>query len=639
MYHGAHMGPTQIFLARSKTRARFLLVAVLSFTVGCQKFVGVTRVSPEAAYRQVNANAIEDAVLSSSSREVLRRHDLYGAFLGNPASALETFHPIVCLDMDREYLFAAAEVAYLAGRARNEPWFYLASAVYAYVYLFEGTPESTVNVYDPQLRIASELYNRSLEEFLQPAIREGVRPEGGHKLPFGSMDIRVDRSGFPLSREEFHEFLPADRFKVQGLASRHRLHGLGVPFIAVRKEEKGERKPGDYLAPRAKVGSTVFLRIPDARQGLRSGKLRGNLELYATFRTTEIEVEGRRVPLEADLTAPLAYQLDTVSLFDMEIGGFLRTDEQVTGLIMLEPYTPGKIPVVFVHGTASSPARWAEMFNGLNGYKDLRDRFQFWFFRYTTGNPIVYSAHLLRTALVDALKTLDPEGKDAALREMVVIGHSQGGILTRMLTVTSGDAFWMKFSKKKIEDLDVSPETRELLRDSLIFERAPFVRRVIFIATPHKGSFMAATTMGSIAASFVSLPRNLARVSTELFTKNQAAIALSGVTDVPTSIMNMDPDNPFLKTLDGFPLPPDVKGHTIIAVKPGEEPLERGSDGVVEYTSARLDGVESQFILRWNHSCQAHPRTIGEVRRILRAHLAGLQAEAQGAVPPGTATP
>ena len=617
--------------------------ALAAFTMlpGCQKFVGVTRVSPEAAYRQINANAIEDGVISSSSKEVLRRHDLYGAFLGNPASALETLHPIVCLDMDREYLFAAAELAYLAGRERKETWFYLAAAIYAYVYLFEGTSDSTVNVYDPQFRIASELYNQSLEEFLQPAIREGVRPEGGHKLPFGSMDIRVAREAFPLSREEFHEFLPADRFKVVGLASRHRLHGLGVPFIAVRQEEKGERKPGDYLAPRAKVGATVFLRIPDAREGLRSGKLRGNLELYATFRTTEIEVEGRRVPLEADLTAPLAYQLDTVSLFDMEIGGFLRSEEQLTGLIMLEPHTPGKIPVVFVHGTASSPARWAEMFNGLNGYKDLRDRFQFWFFRYTTGNPIIYSAHLLRSALHDALKTVDPEGKDPALRRMVVIGHSQGGILARLLTVTSGDAFWSRFSEKKIEDLDFSPETRELLRNSLIFERSPFVQRVIFIATPHKGSFMAATTMGRIAASFVSLPRNVARAGTELFTKSKSEVALSGIPDVPTSIMNMDPDNPFLKTLGTFPIPPDVKAHTIIAVKPGEEPLERGSDGVVEYTSARLEGVESQYVLRWNHSCQAHPRTIREVRRILREHLAGLtEAEAQPAAPaPGAETP
>jgi len=605
-------------------------LAALSILAGCQKFVSVTRVPPAIAYRQVNANAIEDGVLSSSSREVLRRYDLYGSFLGNSASALEALHPLTCLEMDREHLFASAEVAYLTGQERKERWFYLASVIYAYVYILESRA-SIVNPFDPQFRIACELYNRSLEEFLELARVETSLPAGADKLPFGSMDIRVERKGLPLPENEFQEFIPADRFKVQGLESRHRLHGLGVPLIAVRKEEKGDRKPGDYLTPRAKLAATAFLRIPDAKQSLRSGRLQGQLELYAPFLVSEIDVEGLRIPLEADLTTPLAYQLDEASLFDMEIGGFLRSEEQRVGLFMLEPYAPGKIPVVFVHGTASSPMRWAEMFNGLNGYKDLRERFQFWFFRYTTGNPIVYSAHLLRSALHEALTTLDPDGKDAALQQMVVIGHSQGGILARLLTITSGDVFWEKFSKKKIEDLDLSEESREILRQSLIFERAPFVRRVIYIATPHRGSFMAATTMGKIAASFVSLPGNVARMGTEVFTKNKEALALSDMTGVPTSIRGMDPDNAFVKTLASFPCPPEVKAHTIIAVKPGDEPLERGSDGVVEYTSARLDGVESEYVIRWNHSCQSHPRTIAEVRRILRAHLAGLPKTAAAA--------
>ena len=619
--------------ALSFRRARATAISALaafSMLAGCQKFVSVTRVPPATAYRQVNANAIEDGVLSSSSREVLRRHDLYGAFLGNPASALETLHPMTCLVMDREHLFASAEVAYLAGQARKERWFYLSSVIYAYVYILESR-SSIVNPFDPQFRVACELYNRSLEEFVELARTEAHLPEGAHELPFGSMEIRVERQSFPLPEDQFQEFMPTDRYKVQGLASRHRLHGLGVPLIAVRNVVKGDRKPGDYLSPRAKVGATALLRIPDAKEALRSGRLHGQLELYAPFRTTEIEVEGLRVPLEADLTTPLAYQLDEASLFDLEIGGFLRPDEERVGLFMLEPYAPGKIPVVFVHGTASSPARWAEMFNGLNGYQDLRERFQFWFFRYTTGNPIVYSAHLLRSTLHEALKTVDPDGKDAALQQMVVIGHSQGGILARLLTLTSGDVFWAKFSKKKVEDLDLSAESREILRQSLIFERAPFVRRVIYIATPHKGSFMAATTLGRLAASFVSLPRSVARVSSELFSKNKEALALSDMGGVPTSIRGMDPNNVFVKTLASFPIPPEVKAHTIIAVKPTDEPLERGSDGVVEYTSARLDGVESEYVLRWNHSCQAHPRTIAEVRRILRTHLAALPGKAAAA--------
>ena len=46
-------------------------------------------------------------------------------------------------------------------------------------------------------------------------------------------------------------------------------------------------------------------------------------------------------------------------------GNFLNKNE--SRLVALEPYTPGLIPVVFVHGTASVAARWADMVNDLNG--------------------------------------------------------------------------------------------------------------------------------------------------------------------------------------------------------------------------------------------------------------------------------
>ena len=94
---------------------------------------------------------------------------------------------------------------------------------------------------------------------------------------------------------------------------------------------------------------------------------------------------------------------------------------------MLHPYSPGKIPVVLVHGTLSSPVRWAELVNELEGDPRIRQRFQIWIFLYDTGNPIAYSAGRLRAALTATLQELDPEGKDPALRRMVVIGHSQGG--------------------------------------------------------------------------------------------------------------------------------------------------------------------------------------------------------------------
>jgi hypothetical protein len=107
---------------------------------------------------------------------------------------------------------------------------------------------------------------------------------------------------------------------------------------------------------------------------------------------------GREVPLELEPTAALAYQLEGAPVWDFEIAGFRFADQSAIfgdGLIMMRPYRPGRIPVVLVHGTASSPVRWAELFNEISHDPLVSGRYQFWLFQYNTGQPILYSAMLL----------------------------------------------------------------------------------------------------------------------------------------------------------------------------------------------------------------------------------------------------
>src|SRR5205085_12106326 len=139
------------------------------------------------------------------------------------------------------------------------------------------------------------------------------------------------------------------------------------------------------------------------------------------------------------------------------------------------------IPVVFVHGTASSAARWAALYNELDNDPRLHGHFQFWFFSYETGNPIAYSAMRLRDALQAARTLLDPEGTDPAMDRMVLIGHSQGGLLVKAMVVDSGLDFWRNISTSKtVDEIRVSESTRELLRKATIFRPLPFVKRVVF---------------------------------------------------------------------------------------------------------------------------------------------------------------
>jgi hypothetical protein len=204
---------------------------------------------------------------------------------------------------------------------------------------------------------------------------------------------------------------------------------------------------------------------------------------------------------------------------------------------------------------------------------------------------------------------------------MVVVGHSQGGLLTKAMVVSSGDAFWNAWSDEKFENVQFSPETRALLKRGMFFEPLPFVTRVIFIATPHRGSFLAENWLGMLARKLVNAPASLTKSSLEMATLSADPHVFRRRFQLPTSIDNMDWSNPGLRTLESLPIAPGVRANSIIPVK--SEPIETGDDGVVKYQSAHIEPVESQLVvLGSGHSTQANPETIEEVRRILYEHAA-----------------
>jgi pimeloyl-ACP methyl ester carboxylesterase len=263
------------------------------------------------------------------------------------------------------------------------------------------------------------------------------------------------------------------------------------------------------------------------------------------------------------------------------------------------------------------------MLNELQNDPTLWGRYQFWLYIYNTGNPIPYSAGILADGLRRAVEELDPEGKDAALRKMVVVGHSQGGLLTKLTAVDSGTNFWdMRFSVP-FDQLKASPETKAIIERSMFYKPVPSVKRVVFIATPHQGSFLAGGWIGRLAGKLISLPSHLLNPLREIIAMNEQAGAIRYTRDMWRSTDQMDPNNPFIKTLAALPVAPGITAHSIIAVKNPDAPKEKWTDGVVNYSSAHIDGVASEFVVHSSHSTQSEPETIEEVRRILIEHLKG----------------
>ncbi len=594
---------------------------------GCATPVGVKQLDEQAAHRELNANILSTGKPSDYSTQILERSALTERFKSDAPSVLAELNSGLGKPDERDRLFALSELSFAYAEDSGNQSYYLASAAYAYAFLFPTNRADAPGEYDPRVTLAVDLYNRGIA--LGLATKDGKEVDLSARqlsLPFGSLDLSVEPQGFTYAGNHLTKFVSLADLEVRGLRNTYRRPGIGAALSA-RVEPSPNNPAGRWIPVTAKVPVTAFVRFDDPRLAMSNGRLHGTVEIYDEDRTSAVRVGANSVPLESDSSAALAYRLEGSPIWDFELAGFRRGDlsflgvgpsVDLNGLFMLHPYHPNMIPIVFVHGTASSPARWAEMGNELLGDPAIASRYQLWFFIYNSGNPIALSAMRLRESLVAVRKDVDPDGKDPALNQMVVIGHSQGGLLTKMTVVDSGDRFWNNLTKTPFEKADLDPETRDLVARALFVKPLPFVKEVIFIATPHRGSYMASNPIVKLGNKFINLPGGLAKSAVQLGKLREPSMLRTPFT-IPTALDNMDASNPFIKTLSSLPIAPGVHAHSIIPVK-GTGPVDDGNDGVVEYKSAHLDGVESELIVRSGHSTQATPETIEEVRRILYEH-------------------
>ena len=605
-------------------------LAALIVLAGCTNPIGANWAPPQPAYLHLHEDALNSSDCSADTVLVLHRYDLDRSFKRDPDETLKKLHAIACADDRRDILYALSELNYRnADRLSRSPkaWEprrardgYFSSSIYAYLYLFGDSHETLPGPFDRRYRVAGDFYNRGLALGLIASLNTNALVEldsGPRQTAPGQVEVQLTLPGFPWKMDWFEAFYSADEFIVRGLTIRNRDSGLGAPLVAVTRKfgEFQERRRGPV---------TAFLRVNGDVRAWSAGKLNATLELYSAFDAREIQVNGKPIPMQTDTTAPIALGLNNSAIWKLGLAQFFSAETQVkTGIRRVQPYSPGRIPVVFVHGTASSPVWWAEMLNTLCADPVLRERYQFWAFNYASGNPITYTAGILRNDLMKEINTLDPEGKDPALRQMVIVGHSQGGLLAKLTATDTGDKLWHLASDKNIDDLKIDPKTRELLRTNFFFQPLPCVSRVVFISTPHRGSYMNTSFVQRFLSRFMTLPSDLMNASASLLlqVKDKNKLPPSLRKGVPTSLNGMAPDNPFMLALAEIPVASGIKANSIIAIE-GDDKPPKGADGVVQYASAHVDYAESEFIVRSFHSCQGNPLTIEEVRRILLKNLA-----------------
>ena len=612
-----------------------VLAAALLLAGGCSTPtpVGVNRLGVRKAYLQINQSVLNASTTSSQTLAVLHRYALDEAASDDPLLCIRKLHAAAARDDRRDALLALSEVCFYCGR---KGWtfeadgkkigtfnLYLASAAYAYLYLMEPDKQPALSPFDREFRLACDIYNRSLALAFIERKRLTKFDRKNIPLPVGSITLVPGVSDLPGAVEAFDAFTPADEFLVRGLSVRNRCGGLGAPLVVSSKRQL--EFPIGNATP-----ATLLVNIEGGLDEMTNGTCKAWANIYSPLVRHEIVLAGKTVPLETDMTSQLAYVLENPALWSLGLQMFrLGQMPYPAGIYAIHPYEAGKIPVVLVHGTMSSPVWWAEMLNTLSSDPLLRERFQFWLYLYDSGKPLGQSARNLQESLDAYVKKCDPKSADPALQNMVVIGHSQGGLLTRMISTDTGEELIRKISGKSLKELNLLQKEQDLVVRYGIFKPVPQVRRVVFISTPHRGSYLAGSFVRTLARKFIRLPQDVLKTGTDLLRITER-VKLPGTLsdDMPTSIDSMAPDNPMLLTLAKLPFPPGVTAHSIIAVKPGMKPPE-GDDGVVKYSSAHLEGVASEFIVPSEHSCQDNPLTIEEVRRILLEHLKAVNQQKQ----------
>ncbi|MDG2224137.1 MAG: alpha/beta fold hydrolase [Rubripirellula sp.] len=433
--------------------------------------------------------------------------------------------------------------------------------------------------------------------------------------------IPITHEGFVWGANRFEKLVPVGDYDTNGIRNLYRRRGVGIPLVVSSHDPLDE----PFLVEQAVFPATLQMNVSSAAEG--EGCLSHPLDreirlnLYDPLRTDCTTATERPQPISKDLSAALAYRLRNDSQNILE--DFIRSGESAGEgkLRALEPYQPGKVPVVLIHGLLSSPYTWVEMVNELQAYPGFLDDFQIWAFEYPTGQPFLDSAAGLRRQLRASRQVFDPEGKDSKLMEMVLIGHSMGGLLAKLQVTKSGDELWQAVARVPIEQVVVSEEVRQKAIESFYFEPSPSVSRVIFMATPHRGSAFARSCIGRLGSSLVSEPEIRQREHAQLIRNNPGVFRPELEDRIPTSIDLLEPSSLLLKAIARVPVSGRVRMHSVIGSRCCT--LKEGrSDGVVPVSSAKERRAITEQIVKATHTrVNKHPDAIREVIAILNVHL------------------
>jgi pimeloyl-ACP methyl ester carboxylesterase len=468
---------------------------------------------------------------------------------------------------------------------------------------------------NPRDKAALEAYNFAVARAL------GVIKEGQLDPWTKPMPVPGGRDGYMLTHRPdprpgwnpaLYDFVPADQFDVRGkyVTKQAVKEGVGAPIVAMGREQNRDFEK-NFGLPRTYYGVTALIRF---KGGV------AEIAFEDPLATEKVKVAGRTMPLAANFTVPLAVMLEQAEPQKLELTRLIWPEKyaRTARISRLQPYDPEKTVVLVIHGLMDTPATWAPLINELRSDETLRRNYQFWFYSYPSGYPYAYSAAILRSQL-DAAEKRFPLRKP-----MILMGHSMGGCISRLLVTDAGDRLWREIFGRAPADTPMSESSRRLFSDALVFKNRPEVGRVIFISAPLRGADLAVNPLGRIGSSLVRSPRMLLEAGSDAMNLVALQSGELRLRRIPNSIDTLAPNSRFVLAVNKIPIVKGVPLNVIVGDRGKGGNKDRTppvmSDGVVPYWSSHLPQAESEKIVPSNHSAHQHPEAIKEVARILKRH-------------------
>lgn len=509
---------------------------------------------------------------------------------------------------------------------------YIESAKYAYAYLFltERTPQMRA-MEDRQTQVrdyynfatqqmVTQLFDRYKQQFVK-----NYNDTGDYVLQFKDWQIKgyMDQTQSIVSKNPLpKKLIPATELTFKGLRNIYRRDGIGAELVA-----ENDYRPADLLQPWREVPFpeiTVLAQFQGKTldEVLASDKV--SLVGFNPFKRSEVAIHDIKMPLAANFTSSYGLWLAHAQFGRQALMTLFGLGDvlQKARIYMMQPYDPNRRIIIMLHGLASSPETWVNMANEILGDEKLRQHYQIWQVYYPTNLPLMVNLYEIRQAIQATLQAMDPEHQALATQQMVLIGHSMGGVLARLLISSSQQQVWHALQQRLSASPVVQQEVKAKIGKYVFFTPLPGVTSAIFLATPHRGTPFAENFIGRTVARLVSLPVTLVKNINDIMSLSDDPNENSRhLAESLTSINSLSDHDLFMMATKSLPISTNVKYFSIIGDDTPGILLKDSSDGVVPYSSAHLAGAVSEKIIPSWHDVQQQPEAIVEIRRILHEQL------------------